>query len=91
MKITIEKAKSSRPLKIVQAKYLSDYVVRIVFNDSTEKEVDFKSFLTQTTHPEIAKYRDEKMFKKFRIVGGNINWNDYDLIFPISDLYLGAI
>ncbi len=22
---------------------------------------------------------------------GNLNWNDYDLIFPISDLYSGQI
>ncbi len=91
MRIIVERAKPSKPLKVVQAKYLNDYVVRVVFNDSTEKAVDFKSFLTKATHPEIAKYRDEKLFKKFKIVGGNINWNDYDLIFPIENLYIGTI
>jgi hypothetical protein len=24
-------------------------------------------------------------------LGGNLNWHDYDLIFPVADLYAGAI
>jgi hypothetical protein len=91
MKIIVEKVKQDKVLQVIRAKYLKDYVVRVVFNDGTEKAVDFKSFLQKTTHPEIAKYRKENLFKKFRIESGNINWNDYDLIFPISDLYKGII
>lgn len=77
--------------KIHKAKYLSDYVMRIVFNNGTEKVIDFKPFLSQAKHPAIQKYLDEKKFAKFNIVNGNLNWNDYDLIFPILDLYNGKI
>ena len=78
-------------LKIDSAKYLSDYAIRLRFNDGTERVVDFKSFLTNSLHPSIKKYLDEKKFSNFNLIDGNLNWNDYDLIFPIWDLYKGKI
>ncbi len=33
----------------------------------------------------------ENMFADFSLTDGNLNCNDYDLIFPISDLYNGQI
>lgn len=78
-------------LRIDSAQYLSDYVIRIRFNDGTESLVDFKSFLFKSLHPSIKKYLDEKNFSNFKIIDGNLNWNDYDLIFPIWDLYTGKI
>jgi hypothetical protein len=78
-------------LKIDSAKYLSDYAIRIKFNDGNEKLVDFKPFLLKSLHPSIKKYLDEKRFSNFSLTDGNLNWNDYDLIFPISDLYEGQI
>jgi hypothetical protein len=78
-------------LKIHSAKYLADYAIRIKFSDGTEKLVDFKPFLTKSLHPSIKKYLDENKFSDFSLNDGNINWNDYDLIFPISDLYNGKI
>lgn len=78
-------------LKIVSAKYLSDYVIRIEFNDGSERIVDFKEFLSKSLHPSIQKYIDENEFSNFSLKDGNLNWNDYDLIFPIVDLYNGQI
>jgi len=78
-------------LKIESAKYLSDYVIRIKFNDGSDKLVDFKPFLSKSLHPSIQKYLDEKMFSNFSITDGNLIWNDHDLIFPIWDLYNGNI
>jgi len=34
---------------------------------------------------------DEDKFSNFSLSDGNLNWNDYDLIFSISDLYNGRI
>jgi len=34
---------------------------------------------------------DESLFQGFSIVDWNINWNDYDLIFSIEDLFEGKI
>ena len=78
-------------LKIDSAQYLSDYAIRIKFNDGNERLVDFKQFLFNSLHPSIKKYLDEKKFSDFSVIDGNLNWNDYDLIFPISDLYKGQI
>jgi hypothetical protein len=91
MKITIEREKPSQIITIVKAIYLNDYAIRIFFSDGKNRVVDFKSFLSKTFHPDIAKYLNEKKFKSFKIVEGNINWNDYEMIFPIDDLYNGQI
>lgn len=78
-------------IKIDSARYLGDFAMRIQFNDGSNRLVDFKTFLMKSLHPSITKYLNEEYFTKFRIVDGNLNWNDYDLIFPIWDLYEGKI
>jgi hypothetical protein len=80
-----------KELKIDSAKYLSDYTIQIKFSDGKERIVDFKPFLSKSLHPAIKKYLDENMFSNFSLIDGNLNWNEYDLIFPISDLYNGKI
>jgi len=74
-------------LEIASANYIGDYAIRISFNDGSEKLVDFKPFLIKSLHPAISKYLKEDQFKQFEIINGNLNWNDYDLIFPIHNLY----
>ncbi|MGF1585970.1 MAG: DUF2442 domain-containing protein [Bacteroidales bacterium] len=94
MKISVEYKEQESDfnhLKIDSAKYLSDYAIRIRFSDGTEKLVDFKPFLLKALHPSVKKYLDEKKFKNFIVIDGNLNWNDYELIFPIWDLYNGKI
>jgi hypothetical protein len=78
-------------LKVDSAKYLVDYAIRIKFSDGKERLVDFKPFLSKSLHPSIKKYLDENKFSYFSLTDGNLNWNDYDLIFPVSDLYSGQI
>ncbi|HEY9000357.1 MAG TPA: DUF2442 domain-containing protein [Mucilaginibacter sp.] len=78
-------------IEIISANYIGDYAVRISFNNGTEKLVDFKPFLFKSLHPSIIKYRDEFLFKQFKIVDGNLNWNDFDLIFPVHNLHEGVV
>lgn len=49
--------------------------------------VNFSDFLKRSLHP--YEYLDLKLFKKFKIVHGNLDWNDFDLCFPVSDLHEG--
>ncbi len=92
MKITeCYSEKKSGTIEVGFAKYIGDYAIRIKFKDGTEKLVDFKSFLKKSQHPSINKYLKEDLFSKFKIVGGNLIWNDYDLIFPVWELYNGRI
>jgi hypothetical protein len=78
-------------LGIRSAKYIGDFAIRIFFNDGVNRLVDFKPFLESSLHPSIRKYLDEGKFKNFDLIDGNLNWNDYDLIFPIDNLYEGKL
>lgn len=78
-------------IRVESAKYIGDFAVRIKFSDEKERLVDFKSFLINSHHPFIKKYQKESLFKDFQILDGNLNWNNYDLIFPVWDLYQGQI
>lgn len=78
-------------IEIKSANYIGDFAIRLVFSDGIMRLVDFKPFLEGSLHPSIRKYLDESRFKVFEIVDGNLNWNNYDLIFPLEDLYLGKI
>ena len=78
-------------LEIKSAAYIGDFAIRILFNDGANRLVDFKPFLESSLHPSIRKYLNEEKFKSFELVDGNLNWNDYDLIFPLENLYEGIL
>jgi hypothetical protein len=78
-------------LQITSAKYIGDLAIRVFFDDGTNRLIDFRPFIESSLHPSIRKYLDEEKFKSFEIIDGNLNWNNYDLIFPIHDLYEGKI
>ena len=81
----------TKKLYLVKAINEGDYVISLKFNDGKKIKIDFKQFLKRSQHPEIRKYLDISKFEQFRLIDGNLNWNDYDLIFPISDLYDGKL
>jgi hypothetical protein len=78
-------------IEVKSARYIGDYAIRVFFSDGSSRLVDFRPFLESSFHPSIRKYLDEAKFKDYQIVDGNLNWNDYDLIFPIGDLYDGSL
>ena len=85
---------SNSPIDLIEVKsanYIGDFAIRVFFNDRVNRLVDFKPFLESSLHPSIHKYLNEKLFQQFEIIDGNLNWNDYGLIFPIEDLYKGKI
>jgi hypothetical protein len=54
--------------------------------------VDFGNFLIKKPHPQYSKYLDIPKFKDFKIEMGNVVWGEnWDLIFPLSQLYRGKI
>jgi hypothetical protein len=78
-------------ISIKDARYIGDFAIRLTFSDSHSKLVDFKPFLEQAKHPSLKKYLDEDKFKSFRIKDGNLDWNDFEMCFPIMDLYKTTI
>jgi hypothetical protein len=74
-------------LEIENVKYIDHYKLYLKFNDGKENIVDFSNFILNSKHPDIKKYQDIELFKNFNFEYGEIQWNDYELVFPIADLY----
>lgn len=53
----------------------------------TSLNVDFSAFIFINERPDYKKYRSVDEFVKFKILDGNLNWDDYTMIFPVEDLY----
>ena len=78
-------------IEILEIQYLSDYQLKLIFNDGKQQVVDFEPFLKKAQHSEIQKYLDLSRFQKFTFEYGHLHWNDYDLSFSNDDLYEGKI
>ncbi|MCY4524604.1 MAG: DUF2442 domain-containing protein [Halobacteriovoraceae bacterium] len=78
-------------IAIKKAEYVSSYKIMFTFSDDVKREIDFEEYLRTATHPQVKKYLDLKLFKQFEIINGDIDWNDYELCFPIMDLYENKI
>jgi DUF971 family protein len=78
-------------ISIVEAQYLGDYKIRFIFSDETERVINFSNFLNNARNPMTTKYLNKQLFKNYSIEYGDIVWNDYEMCFPIWDLYEGKI
>jgi hypothetical protein len=80
-----------KTIAITQAEYLGKHEIRFMFSDQTERVIDFGGFLSHANNPMTRKFLDKNLFQVFKIEYGDIVWNDYELCFPILDLYEGNI
>lgn len=79
-------------LEVKKATYLDGYRLSIAFSDGKNKVVDFSKFITHTNKQALTKYKSLSNFKKFKIEDGNVVWGqNWDLIFPVHQLYRGKI
>ena len=78
-------------IQIAAVEYVDGHRLRIAFEDGVIRVVDFGPFLKKSLHPAIRRYLDKRRFKKFSIERGHLHWNDFDLVFPLADLYAGEI
>jgi hypothetical protein len=74
-------------IAVYSATHLNGYKLQIAFNDGHVQVVDFEPFLQNSLNPLIRKYLDPVLFQQFSLENGDLQWNDYDLCFPIADLY----
>lgn len=82
---------SSR-LYVIRAEYAGDVSLNIFFSDGASKVVDFRPFLMNNHHPQYDRYLDPASFKSFSIDHGNVVWGkDWDMVFPVEQLYSGVI
>lgn len=78
-------------IEIKSADYVEDYKIKLVFNTGKSRTIDFGSFLKSSLNPMIRKYVKLSNFKNFSIKYGDLVWGDYEMCFPIWDLYEGKI
>ncbi|MEI8027075.1 MAG: DUF2442 domain-containing protein [Pseudomonadota bacterium] len=83
--------KTSKNLKVKKVEYLDLYKLKLLFSDDFVQIIDFEIFLKQAHHPDIQKYLKPKYFKSYSLIDGELMWGDFDLIFPIMDLYHNSI
>ncbi|SMN02248.1 hypothetical protein SPONN_669 [uncultured Candidatus Thioglobus sp.] len=80
-----------KTISIIKANYQNDYKISLDFNDGKTRTIDFATFIQKSHHPDIKKYQNLTLFKQFNINHGDLEWNDYDLAFPINDLYKNTL
>jgi hypothetical protein len=78
-------------LSIKSAKHKTGHILEVEFNDGHKENVDFAPFIFSSGHPDYEKYKSVNAFLQFEIVDGNINWDDYTMIFPVEDIYKNKI
>ena len=81
-----------KTISVKDAKYIDRLKVELVFNDNKKNVIDFSSFFETHSHPQYNKYKKPLNFKKFKIENGNVVWGkNWDMIFPVYNLYKGRI
>ncbi|MGB5736357.1 MAG: DUF2442 domain-containing protein [Thiohalocapsa sp.] len=78
---------SSNHIQLEAAEQVGDYRLCLSFSDGHRQEVDFHPFLSHARHPDLRAYLDAERFATFRVEHGHLVWGDYDLCFPVIDLY----
>lgn len=74
-------------MRVESAEYLQGYMLALLFSDGTKRTVDFAPFLNASRNPLIREYLEPARFKRFNLTNGSLEWDNYDLCFPIIDLY----
>jgi len=90
LKVTIEVIDTAPP-SVVSATHLKGHCLEVEFSDGSQRLINFDPFLKRFRHPDLDRYKKISEFKKFKIIDGNINWHDYNMIFEPESLYKGEI
>jgi hypothetical protein len=76
---------------VERAEQVGELRLRLSFSDSTERIIDFTPFLRASSNPLIRAYLEPAAFARFTVKDGDLIWDDYELCFPICDLYEGRL
>ncbi len=77
---------------IIKAEDVGNLTISLTFNDNSMQTVDVGDFIRRHPHPQYNKYLDPRKFRRFTIDNGNVVWGkNWDMIFPIEQLYIGKV
>ncbi len=73
-------------MNVINATYISDYKIEILFEDNKKQIIDFYSAVTKLNT--CRKFQDMKKFKKFKVECGNVVWGkNWEMSFTKESLY----
>ncbi len=79
-------------LYITKAEDIGNLTISLTFNDNSMQTVNVGDFIRRHPHPQYNKYLDPRKFRQFTIDNDNVVWGkNWDMIFPIEQLYTGNI
>ncbi len=78
-------------LSVKTARHSKSHILEITFSDGHISTVDFAPFIFSNGHPDYDKYKSVKEFLTYEVIDGNLNWDDYTMIFPVEDLYKSVL
>jgi len=78
-------------ISITHADYKGNYRIQMEFSDGVTRVIDFENFLKKAKNSMTQKYLDKMLFSSFSLEYGDIIWNDYEMCFPVWDLYEGRV
>ncbi|MCX6154614.1 MAG: DUF2442 domain-containing protein [Candidatus Kapabacteria bacterium] len=77
--------------KIIDAKYLEEYKLLLLFKNKSSKTVDFSEFLKNSHYPNEKRYLEKEKILQFKVDYGDLIWNDFDMCFQAKNLYNGIL
>ncbi|MDZ7923637.1 MAG: DUF2442 domain-containing protein [Marinagarivorans sp.] len=78
-------------LSVKSARHIKSHILEVEFSDGESRTIDFAPFIFSAGHPDYERYKSESGFLNFKIEDGNLNWDDYTMIFSVEDLYTGKL
>jgi len=78
-------------IHLARATFAGGHKLRLDFADGKVVTVDFGPFLRSARHPDLRRYLKKENFARYVVEDGQLHWNDFDLVFPLTELYEGKI
>lgn len=78
-------------LRVTSIEQLGSHTLKLLFNDGHVSVINFLPYITNHKNEMVTDYIDSTLFNGYKLDNGNVNWNDYDMIFSVNDLYDGKI
>jgi len=63
-------------LEVEQAKYVSDYTIRLVFNNGKTGTANLEKMIFDDNRPIFSKLKEKSRFRKFQVRNNTVVWSD---------------
>ena len=64
-------------MRVIDVKYIREYIVEVYFYDGAVKQVDLKPFLFSGRYPLTKKYKKIELFKQVKVEHGHLSWGKH--------------